>query len=212
MPTRRRADRQSVPEADPPGTAPQEPVQAADAGAAGGRREWLLLVYRVPSEPTRLRATVWRRLRSMGAVYLQNSVAAMPAGPAAERALRRLRHEIIEMSGSAVLLGCDALVGQAEVLAAFQAARDDEYEEIVDRCRDFLAQIEKEHAAEHFTFAELEENEVDLVKLQNWFEKVRARDTFGAAGRREAERALADCEVALEGYASRVYETEAEAH
>jgi hypothetical protein len=176
------------------------------------RAGWLVLIYRVPSEPSRLRATVWRRLRTMGAVYLQNSVAAMPATPAAERSLRRLRHEILSMSGTAVLLRSEALAGQAEILAAFQAARDDEYEEIVDRCRDFLAQVEKEHVTEHFTFAELEENEVDLVKLQNWLEKVKARDAFGAPALRAAEQALAQCVSALEGYASRVYETEAEAH
>jgi hypothetical protein len=176
------------------------------------RRGWLLLIYRVPSEPTRLRATVWRRLRSLGAVYLQNSVAALPDAPPGERALRKLRHEILEMSGTAVLMRSEALVGEHDVMAMFQAARDDEYEEIVDRCKDFLAQLEKEHVAEHFSFAELEENEVDLVKLQNWFEKVRARDTFGAPGREEAEKALAECALALEGYASKVYEVEAEAH
>ncbi|GAY10922.1 Chromate resistance protein ChrB [Pseudonocardia sp. N23] len=48
---------------------------------------WLVLIYRVPSEPTRLRATVWRRLKGLGAIYVQNSVAALPEGPAAERAL-----------------------------------------------------------------------------------------------------------------------------
>ena len=176
------------------------------------RREWLVLVYRVPSEPTRLRATVWRRLRTLGAVYLQNSVTALPAGPGTERALRKLRHEIIGMGGSAVLMRGEALVGEAEVLAAFQAARDDEYEEIVDRCRDFLAHVEKEHVAAHFTFAELEENEVDLVKLQNWFAKVRDRDAFGAPGRTEAESALAECATALEVYAARVYEEEPEGH
>ncbi len=176
------------------------------------RHKWLVLVYRVPSEPTRLRATVWRRLRSLGAVYLQNSVAALPAGSDWERAMRKLRHQIIEMGGTAVLMESHALVGEADILSAFQAARDDEYEEIVDRCQDFLAQVEKEHVAEHFSFAELEENEVDLVKLQNWFEKVRGRDAFGAPGRAEAEQALARCAEALEGYASRVYEEETEAH
>ena len=175
-------------------------------------RVWLVLVYRVPSEPTRLRATVWRRLRSLGAVYLQNSVTALPADPAAERALRKLRHDIIGMGGTAVLMRSEALVGEAEVLTAFQAARNDEYEEIVDRCRDFLAQVEKEHVARHFSFAELEENEVDLVKLQNWFAKVRDRDAFGAPGRAQAEAALAECATALEGYAARVYEEESDAH
>ena len=174
--------------------------------------EWLLLVYRVPSEPTRLRATVWRRLKSLGAVYVQNAAAVLPASPTGERALRKLRHEITEMNGSAVLFKSHALAGEADVLAAFQAARDDEYEEIVDRCQDFLAQVEKEHVSGHFTFAELEENEVDLAKLQSWFAKVSERDVFGASGHQAVLDALAKCETALEGYASRVYQEESEAH
>jgi hypothetical protein len=187
---------------------PTEPGEPDDGSAVA----WLLLIYRVPSEPTRLRATVWRRLKSLGAVYVQNSAAALPASPTAERALRKLRHEITEMNGTAVLFRADALVGESEVRAAFQAARDDEYEEIVDRCKDFLAQVEKEHVAEHFTYAELEENEVDLAKLQNWFGKVKDRDVFGAPGRQAVVDALAECETALEGYASRVYREETEAH
>jgi hypothetical protein len=173
---------------------------------------WLLLIYRVPSEPTRLRATVWRRLRGLGAIYLQNSAAALPAGASAERALRKLRHEILEMSGTAVLMSCAALAGEADVRAAFQAARDDEYAEIVDRCQDFLVQVEKEHISEHFTYAELEENEVDLTKLQNWFAKVRERDVFNAPGQHDALAALARCEEALEKYAARVYAEETDAH
>ena len=173
---------------------------------------WLLLIYRVPSEPSRLRATVWRRIKSLGAIYLQNSAAALPASVGAERALRKLRSEILDMGGTAVLMTCTVIAGAAEVMAAFQAARNDEYEEIVDRCQDFLAQVKKEHVAEHFTFAELEENEVDLVKLQNWFARVRDRDVFGAEGRQAAEKWLADCEQALEGYAARVYAEEADIH
>ena len=83
-----------------------------------------------------------------------------------------------------MLLSCAVLAGAAEVHAAFQAARDDEYEEIVDRCEDFLAQVKKEHVAGHYTYAELEENEVDLDKLQKWFARVRERDVFGAAAGR----------------------------
>jgi DNA-binding transcriptional regulator PaaX len=171
---------------------------------------WLLLVYKVPSEPTRLRATVWRRLKGLGAIYLQSAAAALPASPTAERALRKLQHEIVGMSGTAVLLSCGVLVGEQDVREAFQAARNDEYEEIVDKCQDFLAQLEKEYVANHFTFAELEENEEDLSKLQNWFAKVRDRDTLGAAGRPATTRALRVCEEALEKYAARVYVEEAE--
>jgi DNA-binding transcriptional regulator PaaX len=187
---------------------PELPAELQDVTGPGPG--WLLLIYRIPSEPTRLRAAVWRRLKGLGAIYLQNSAAALPASPAAERALRKLRHEIGEMSGTAVLMSCVALVGEAEVRASFQAARDDEYEEIVDKCQDFLAQLDKEYQAKHFTYAELEENEEDLVKLRNWFAKITDRDIFGAPGRAATAAALAECERALEEYAARVFAEEAE--
>ncbi len=192
-----------------------EPAHSQDCGRPDGRRRpgtWLLLIYRVPSEPTRLRATVWRRLKGLGAIYLQNSAAALPSSPSAERALRKLRRDIADMAGTAVLLSCDAVAGEADIRAAFQAARDDEYEEVVDRARDFLVQVDKEHLAEHFTYAELEENEVDLAKLQAWLAKVRSRDAFGAARRQAAEEALAECEASLETYAAQVYARESDAH
>ncbi|HEY3905170.1 MAG TPA: Chromate resistance protein ChrB [Streptosporangiaceae bacterium] len=171
---------------------------------------WFLLIYRVPSEPTRLRAAVWRRLKSLGAIYLQNSAAALPASTAAERALRKLRAEILDMSGTATLLSCSVLAGEAEIKAAFQAARDDEYAEIIDKCDDFQDQVRKEYVANHFTYAELEENEVDLVKLRSWFAKVTDRDVFGASGRARTEESLAVCDQTLEDYAARVYAEEAE--
>src|ERR1035438_1394694 len=90
--------------------------QATDEG-------WLLLVYRVPSEPSRLRAAVWRRLKSLGAIYLQNSAAALPASVGAERALRKLRSQVLDMGGTVALLSCTVLAGEPDVRAAFQAAR-----------------------------------------------------------------------------------------
>ena len=180
---------------------------ATGDGAGAG---WLLLIYRVPPEPTRLRSTVWRRIKSLGAIYLQNSAAALPASTANERALRKLRREITDMSGTAMLMSASVLAGEAEVLAMFQTARNDEYEEIVDKCEDFLRQVQKEYDENHFTYAELEENEVDLVKLRNWFAKIVERDVFGASGRAACEQILEKCEQSLEAYAARVYAEEAE--
>ena len=204
----------------------ETPVQPASSGASSSAAAntasaapssadgttWLVLIYRIPSEPTRLRATVWRRLKGLGAVYLQNSVATLPAGSASERALRKLRREILEMGGTAQLLSSQALAGQQDILAVFQAARDDEYEEIIDKCQDFHGQLQKEYDAGHYTYAELEENEEDLVKLRNWLAKITERDVFGAPRRAATLEALASCEQALEEYAARVYAEEAEGH
>jgi polyphosphate kinase 2 (PPK2 family) len=70
--------------------------------------------------------------------------------------------------------------------------------------------VQKEYDAHHFTYAELEENEVDVVKLRNWLARIRERDVFGARGRDAAGQAVARCEKSLEEYAARVYAEEAE--
>jgi hypothetical protein len=172
---------------------------------ATGEPGWLLVAYRVPREPTRLRATAWRRIKALGAVYVQNSVAALPDSPANERALRSLRREIIALGGTAQLLRSQVLAGSADLTSTYNAARDEEYSEIIDRCRDFLAEIENESATEHFTYAELEENDEDLNKLNSWFDKVTARDTLGAERREDAATILGDCRIALDEFAHHVY-------
>jgi hypothetical protein len=192
-------------------TTDKETADGPTAGDGNGNGPgWLLLIYRVPPEPTRLRSTVWRRIKSLGAIYLQNSVAALPASTANERSLRKLRREIVDMAGTAMLMSCAVLAGEADVRASFQAARNDEYAEIVDKCEDFLTGVQKEYDGSHFTYAELEENEVDLVKLKTWFARIVERDVFGASGRPACEQFLDKCEQSLEAYAARVYAEEAE--
>lgn len=88
------------------------------------RARWLVLTYRVPGEAVRLRVFVSRRLSSAGAVYLANSVAALPAAPAAERLLRRLRSDISQAGGSAQLLRAGPLAGRADLIRRYDAALD----------------------------------------------------------------------------------------
>ncbi len=168
-------------------------------------------MYRVPSEPSRVRATVWRRLKGCGAIYLRNSVATLPDSPAHERMLRSLRAEIGGLGGTAQLFRADALAGGQDVIAAYNAARDDEYEEIVDKCRDFLTEIDTETAAEHFTYGELEENDEDLTKLRRWLAKITERDVLGAGGAAAARAALDACAGALDTFAHRVYNADTDA-
>jgi hypothetical protein len=171
---------------------------------------WLLLIYRIPTEPTRLRAGVWRKLKGLGAIYLQNSAIALPFSPHSERALRTLRAEIQELGGKGSLFSSTTLAGQDQLVETFNAARDDEYDEIIDKCDDFLQQVHKEYDANHFTYAELEENEVDLVKLKGWLEKIRARDVLGASKLQATVEAVERCDHVLEEYAARVYAEEGE--
>ncbi|MEO7016479.1 MAG: Chromate resistance protein ChrB, partial [Leifsonia sp.] len=90
----------------------------------------------------------------------------------------------------------------------FNEARNDEYDEILDKCKDFHTGIDKEIREEHYTYGELEENEEDLNKLRGWYEKVKTRDVLGAAKAQEVVAALAECAEKLEAFASAVYEAD----
>jgi len=171
-------------------------------------QKWLLLTYKVPPEPQKKRVALWRRVKGLGAVYLQSGVCLLPRTEDHVRQLKILENDIGEMGGESVILETLALDrGQEEkVVARFKADRDEEYKEFIDKCADFEAEIAKETAANHFTYAELEENDVDLKKQQSWLEKIRKLDFYGAALGVEAEKRLQHCEALLEGYAQRVFD------
>src|SRR3546814_17307906 len=82
------------------------------------------------------------------------------------------------MQVEAVILETVALDrGQEEkVLARFKADRNEEYREFLGRCADFEAEIAKEIAINKFTYAELEEEDTDLKKLQGWLQKIEKLD------------------------------------
>ena len=170
--------------------------------------QWLLLTYKVPPEPAAKRVALWRRLKGMGAVYLQNGVCLLPKTDDHVRRLKMLENDVAGMGGESVILETLALDrGQQEkVVSRFKADRDEEYTEFLDKCVDFEGEIAKETAASHFTYAELEENDVDLKKLQGWLEKIRKLDFYGAPLRAEAEERLRACELLLDAYAQRVFD------
>lgn len=169
---------------------------------------WLLLTYKVPAEPSKRRVALWRRLKGMGAVYLQNGVCVLPKTDDHVRRLKIIENDIAEMAGEAVILETVALdrAQEEKVVARFKADRDEEYREFLVKCADFESEIAKETVAEHFTYAELEENDVDLKKLQSWLEKIKKLDFYNAPLRADSDERLRACEALLDAYAQRVFD------
>ena len=170
--------------------------------------KWLLLTYKVPAEPTSKRMALWRRLKALGAVYLQNGVCLLPKSDDHVRKLKVLESDIAAMDGDCVLLETIALdrLQEDKVIARFKADRDDQYRELLGRCQDFETEIAKEIAIQKFTYAELDEEETDLKKLQTWFEKIRKLDFYDAPLAATAADRLEQCEALLESYAKQVYD------
>lgn len=173
---------------------------------------WILLVYKVPPEPAKRRIALWRKLKALGAVYLQNGVCLVPKSDEHVRRLKVLENDVSAMEGEAVLLetvGLDA--GQEEkVVARFAKERNEAYIEFISRCDDFEGEIAKERGVGKFTYAEVEENEEDLVKLRAWLDKIIKLDFTGAPLRKQAEDRLAACAALLDDYAREVYEAQDE--
>ncbi len=169
---------------------------------------WLLLTYKIPPEPAAKRIAVWRRLKGMGAVYLQNGVCLLPKTDDHVRHLKMLENDIANAKGESVLLETLALDPKQEekVVTRFKAERDDAYEEFIDKCDDFEREVAKEVDASHFTYAELEENDVDLKKLKGWLAKIVKLDFYGADRAAEAQERLKGCEAILDDYARRVFD------
>lgn len=173
---------------------------------------WLLLTYKVPPEPATKRVALWRRLKGMGAIYLQNGVCLLPKTDDHARRLKMLENDIGKMAGESVLLETIALDRSQEekVIARFKADRDEQYREFLGRCADFEVEIAKEIAIDKFTYAELEEEDTDLKKLQGWLEKIGRLDFYGGTLAEEAATRLRACEVLLDGYAQRVFDAHEE--
>lgn len=169
---------------------------------------WLLLTYKVPPDPATKRIALWRRLKGMGAVYLQNGVCMLPKTDDHVRRLKMLENDISEMSGESVILETVALdrAQEDKVVSRFKADRDDQYREFLGRCADFEKEIAKEIAINKFTYAELEEEDTDLRKLQGWLEKIKKLDFYGATLAEEAAERLRGCEALLDSYAQRVFD------
>lgn len=169
---------------------------------------WLLLTYKIPPEPAAKRVNLWRKLKGMGAIYLQNGVCILPKTDDHVRRLKMLENDISEAQGESVLLETVALdpAQKTKVLTRFKAERDDAYEEFIDKCHDFEAEVAKEVAANHYTYAELEENDVDLKKLQGWLAKIQKLDFYGAERGSEARERLKGCVAVLEDYARKVFD------
>src|SRR6516164_7845841 len=95
---------------------------------------WVLLVYKIPREPTSSRAQVWRKLKRLGALLLHDAVWVLPATPWTREQFQWLAVEIGELDGEVHLWESHLLLsGQAEVLVQqFQARVDAIYQEILD--------------------------------------------------------------------------------
>jgi hypothetical protein len=169
---------------------------------------WRVLIYRVPTEPASKRVAVWRDLKRLGALYLQQCACIFPDIPGVTDEVNQVAAKIPALGGETFLLDVPRLQpeDEARIIQSFRAQRANEYAEIIEECETkFVKEIEFEHFRQNYTFEEAEEIEQDLEKIRRWFERVRERDWFKADRRDEVETWLARCQGLLARFEEEVY-------
>ena len=90
---------------------------SADAPAAHEvPTRWLLLVYRVPSQSSRARVAVWRELKRLGGLYVQQAVCVLPDLPGLRTAMKEVRQRIEDLQGTSLFFVLDSVAGLPEAL------------------------------------------------------------------------------------------------
>jgi hypothetical protein len=168
---------------------------------------WLLVAASSAGATDSLRVAIWRKLRSLGALYLHQSVCVLPARPDVEREIRRLVDRVRANGGAARVLRVtfEDAGEEAQLVSELQAARDDEYGEVLERVPGFLEELRSERDRDRATYEEVEESEADLERFRTWLAKIDRRDYFKAPRRAEAHAAIERCARALEAFESEAF-------
>jgi 23S rRNA C2498 (ribose-2'-O)-methylase RlmM len=121
--------------------------------------QWLVLVYRIPREPTAGRVYVWRKLKQLGALAWQDAVWILPAAPRTQEHVQWLAAEITELGGEALLFSSDLLFdgGAEKLVARFEQPVREAYEEIAQALR---------------------RKDADRAALSKRFQQIQAQDYF----------------------------------
>ena len=133
---------------------------------------WLLLIYRIPREPTSGRVFVWRKLKRLGAIALQDAAWVLPHTLRTQEQFQWLASEITELKGEAMLWKAEQLYAtDTEALRQlFTKPVETEYREIL---------------------ADLKKKDRDLATLSKRFQEAYARDYFASElGRQTRDKLL----------------------
>jgi hypothetical protein len=140
---------------------------------------WVLLTYRLPREPSTPRASVWRKLRRLGAAQLADGLVALPEDARTREQLEWIAEEVLGAGGTAMLWRAQptALDDERQVAMAMSEERRREYDDLASRAATALSGSPAERRRA-------------LKSLRTELRAVRRRDYFRAPGREPAVAAI----------------------
>ena len=175
-----------------------------DGNAADGSvREWWVFAFYLPTRPAYARVKVWRRLQNIGAASFKNALYLLPATADALEDLEWTLREVDEAGGQGVIFRATAVEGlsDGELAALFDAARQEQYGEIAEQIKGYLATVvrARDRASE-------DDVARVLLRFRERLDAVESIDFFQASGREQAHAQLRA--LAAHGVAARELDEE----
>jgi hypothetical protein len=161
----------------------------------------VILIYHLPREPSRHRVAVWRKLRTLGALYLQDGVAALPQDAVTREQLEWLQLRIREAGGEATLWEAlpNTVAENRDLVEAFRGAREEGYGRVIEAANRIRRKAEL--GGDGASLLE------ELTRTERGFRAERRRDYFRSPLRTEASEALRGARrILMGGAAERVRE------
>ncbi|MGW2703209.1 Chromate resistance protein ChrB [Streptomyces sp. NPDC001340] len=142
-------------------------------------RQWVLLSYRLPREPSTPRITVWRKLKRLGVAQISDGLIALPADDRTREQLEWIAEEVTDFGGTAtVWIAHPAAAGdEQQLIDAMTQARAAEYRQVLSEAE---TAREGDEAGRRRT----------LTRLRAELRRIQRRDYFPTPDRQTAEQAV----------------------
>lgn len=164
------------------------------------RQQWILLIHQLPQKPTNLRVRTWRKLQTLGAVAIKNSVYVLPFNEKTGEDFAWLKQEIEAAGGEAAVFRADSVEGATdkEIIASFRKERDEDYGKLIGEFEGLSGAMREQRKSGSLSTAKLGQYETEMTKLRQELEKIVATDFFHAPSGRKARTAFEKCLTELQ--------------
>jgi hypothetical protein len=153
-------------------------------------RDWVLLAYRLPREPSAPRLAVWRKLKRLGVAQLLDGLVGLPLDSRNREQLEWIADQVFEAGGEAsVWTAAPATLAQERELAAVMQAG------IAEQYLDVIEQARRAHQADG--------NRRTLGRLRRELGRIERRDYFPPPERQRARVAVEELAAAIDREAVR---------
>jgi hypothetical protein len=154
------------------------------------RRDWVLLAYRLPREPSAPRLAVWRKLKRLGVAQLLDGLVGLPLDSRNREQLEWIADQVVEAGGEASILTATpaALAQEREIAATMQSGFAEQYLKVIGQAR------RAERA---------EGNRRTLARLRRELGRIERRDYFPPPERQRARVAVEELAAAIDREAVR---------